>query len=98
MLGVELGLGLAVGAASCGREDLDDKSRRPFYGSFCYDAAAIVANENKIGLDHGCGSKNQISRCCIDVAKLIGKNVLGESKMKATRDPLMLCAGRRCHG
>jgi hypothetical protein len=79
-------------------KDLDDKSRRPFDGPFCYDATAIVANEKKIGLDHGCESKNQISRRCIDVAELIGKNVLGKHKVKATRDFLMFCAGRRRDG
>ena len=72
MLGVELGLGLAVGAASCDRKDLDDKGRRPFDSPFGYDATAIVANENKIGLDYGCGSKNPISRRCINIAELIG--------------------------
>ena len=98
MLGVKLGLRLAVCAVSCGRENRDDEGRRPFDGPLCNNAAAIVTDEDEIRLDDGCGGENDIDRRCVDVTKLIGNNMIGKNPVKMAGNTLMFWTGRRRHG
>ena len=98
MLGVKLSLGPAVYAVGCRRENLDEESRRPFDGPLCNNAAAIVTDEDEIRLDDGCGSKNHIGRRRVNIAKLVGHNMVGENPVKVARNALMFCTGRRRHG
>ena len=98
VLGIKLGLGHAVCAVSRRRQNLNDKSRRPFDGPLCNNVATIVADENKVRLDDGCGSKDEVCGRNKKLSKLVGNNVVGEKPVKVTQDRLMPCSRSRRHG
>ena len=82
MFGVELGFGLAVGTASCDREDLDARVGGPSMARSVTMPRRSLPMKRRSGWTTVGESKNQISRRRIDVAKLIGKDVLGKHKVK----------------
>src|SRR5919108_3135835 len=98
VLGIKLSLGHAVRAISRRRENLDDKSRRPFDGPLCNDVAALVGDEDEIWLDDCRGSKDEVCGRNKKLSELVGNNIVGKKPMKVTQDCLMPNSGRRRHG